>query len=158
MSTSAMFQEISRCRICGNTQLAEVLDLGTQALTHVFPRTKTQRVPAGPLRLVKCTGEPEVCGLLQLQHAYVNYKPQGTGDARLSVPNPRTLGHRRSTVFKALERVRLPHNALIVVVGANDGTTLPIGPLPGCLLAQFDPANVDFPHPPPMHGHAIPGA
>lgn len=65
-----MYKEIAKCRICGNPQLVEVLDLGTQALTGVFPKTRTQAVTAGPLRLVKCMGNAEACGLLQLQHTY----------------------------------------------------------------------------------------
>jgi hypothetical protein len=42
------------------------LDQGKRALTGVFPRTKNDRVTAGPLRLVCC---PE-SGLLQLAHSY----------------------------------------------------------------------------------------
>ena len=61
-----MYRQISECRICKNTQLAEVLDLGTQTLTGVFPKSRAQEVTAGPLKLVKCTGDDDVCGLLQL--------------------------------------------------------------------------------------------
>ncbi len=46
-----MYRQISECRICKNTQLVEVLDLGVQTLTGVFPRTRAQEVTAGPLKL-----------------------------------------------------------------------------------------------------------
>ena len=61
-----MYKKVSQCRICGNTQLERVLDLGEQMLTGVFPRAKHAAVTTGPLRLVKCMGGAEVCGLLQM--------------------------------------------------------------------------------------------
>ncbi len=65
-----MFAQIHRCRICGNDRLEPVLDLGEQVLTGVFPPTKDQGITRGPLRLVKCMGNDEACGLLQLEHSY----------------------------------------------------------------------------------------
>ncbi len=65
-----MYRQISTCRICNNRQLTEVLDLGTQALTGVFPSSRTQAVTSGPLQLVKCDGDETVCGLVQLRHTY----------------------------------------------------------------------------------------
>ena len=51
-----MYKKIEKCRICGNTDLERVLDLGEQMLTGVFPREKDAKVTTGPLRLVKCMG------------------------------------------------------------------------------------------------------
>ena len=66
-----MFTQVTHCRICGNSSLERVLDLGDQMLTGVFPRTRDEQVGHGPLRLVKCVGdEEESCGLLQLEHSY----------------------------------------------------------------------------------------
>ena len=66
-----MIKKISQCRICKNTQLTPILDLGTQMLTGVFPTEKnTQTVTSGPLRLVKCCGE-KACGLVQLEHCRI---------------------------------------------------------------------------------------
>ena len=50
-------KRIDRCRICGSTDLVCVLDLGEQALTGVFPRSRDQEVTVGPLRLVKCDAQ-----------------------------------------------------------------------------------------------------
>lgn len=63
-----MHRKISTCRVCGNAELVEVLDLGMQTANDVFPTVTTQRVAAAPLKLVKCTGDETVCGLLQLAH------------------------------------------------------------------------------------------
>ncbi|WP_413857656.1 class I SAM-dependent methyltransferase [Candidatus Aalborgicola defluviihabitans] len=65
-----MYTKIEKCRICGNAHLERVLDLGEQMLTGVFPREKNAQVTSGPLRLVKCYGGDDVCGLLQLEHSY----------------------------------------------------------------------------------------
>ncbi len=62
-----MYHSISRCRICGNTDLVPVLDLGEQMLTGVFPRERNAKVTTGPLRLVKCSADDGHCGLLQLE-------------------------------------------------------------------------------------------
>ena len=61
--------QIDRCRICGNSRLERVLDLGEQDLTGVFPARPEQAITRGPLRLVKCHGH-NGCGLLQLEHSY----------------------------------------------------------------------------------------
>ena len=60
---------LDRCRICGNTRLEPVLDLGEQVLTGVFPRTRDEVITRGPLQLVKCHGEV-ACGLVQMAHSY----------------------------------------------------------------------------------------
>ena len=147
-----MFQEISHCRICGNQQLVEVLDLGTQALTGVFPRTRTQQVTTGPLRLVKCTGDREVCGLLQLQHTYGLGELYGENYGYRSSLNTSMVAHLHGKVRKILERVSLPDNALIIDIGANDSTTLQAYPQRYTLVgvdpvAKFDscyPKNIQL--------------
>jgi len=47
-----MYNEIKKCRICGNKSLDLVLDLGNQMLTGVFPKSKTEKHTIGPLQLV----------------------------------------------------------------------------------------------------------
>lgn len=39
---------IDDCRVCGNRTLLPVLDLGPQALTGIFPRTRDEAVPTVP--------------------------------------------------------------------------------------------------------------
>ena len=67
-----LYKEIEGCRICGNSQLDLILDLGEMALTGIFPKTKNQKVPSGPLTLVKCreTNFKNSCGLVQLKESY----------------------------------------------------------------------------------------
>ena len=49
-----MYRDITKCRICGNTNLISILNLGNQYLTGVFPKTKDEKITYGPLELVKC--------------------------------------------------------------------------------------------------------
>jgi len=52
-----MISKIDRCRVCDNTELVPVVDLGEQYLTGVFAREKTNKnLTKGPLRLLKCHG------------------------------------------------------------------------------------------------------
>ncbi len=65
-----MYKLNTACRICKNSNLVRVLDLGEQVLTGVFPKlTDTQPITKGPLHLVKCMGDG-YCGLVQLEHSY----------------------------------------------------------------------------------------
>ena len=66
-----MIRKINKCRICGNDELVPVVDLGEHYLTGVFPRQdEINSITKGPLRLVKCHGSIDSCGLLQLEHSY----------------------------------------------------------------------------------------
>jgi hypothetical protein len=130
-----MYQQISECRICKNKELVEVLDLGAQTLTGVFPKTRGQQITAGPLKLVKCTGDGNVCGLLQLQHTYDLGEMYGDNYGYRSGLNASMVAHLHGKVRRILERMILPEDALIVDIGANDSTTLqayPVMPATPC--------------------------
>ena len=61
-----MYEEITRCRMCGCSDLSPILDLGVQYLTGVFPNNPDAEISKGPLQLVLCSG----CGLLQLRQSF----------------------------------------------------------------------------------------
>ena len=66
-----MFKVINKCRICGNSDLVSVINLGTLALTGVFPKDRDTAIAQGPMELVKCVeNNDRCCGLLQLGHSY----------------------------------------------------------------------------------------
>jgi NDP-4-keto-2,6-dideoxyhexose 3-C-methyltransferase len=151
-----MYRQISECRICKNTQLAEVLDLGVQTLTGVFPRSRAQEVTAGPLKLVKCTGGDDVCGLLQLQHTYDLGELYGDNYGYRSGLNASMVAHLHAKVRRILDRVTLPGDALVIDIGANDSTTLQAYPAQGCTLVGVDPTGVKFQKFYPPHIQLIP--
>jgi NDP-4-keto-2,6-dideoxyhexose 3-C-methyltransferase len=151
-----MYRQISECRICKNTQLVEVLDLGVQTLTGVFPRTRAQEVTAGPLKLVKCTGEGDVCGLLQLQHTYDLGELYGDNYGYRSGLNSSMVAHLHGKVRRILERVTLSDDALVIDIGANDSTTLQAYPTRGGTLVGVDPTGAKFRKFYPPHIQLIP--
>lgn len=138
-----MYREISKCRICGNTDLEEVLDLGVQALTGVFPRTRPEEVARGPLRLVKCNGA-DACGLLQLRHTYDLGELYGDNYGYRSGLNASMVDHLQRKVATILERVAIDRDSLVVDIGSNDATTLKAYPASGATLVGIDPSGAKF--------------
>ena len=43
--TSNLFHKIEKCRVCGNPNLVEVLDLGDQYLSGIFPDEVDEEMP-----------------------------------------------------------------------------------------------------------------
>lgn len=139
-----MTQSLDRCRICGNTDLTQVLDLGDQMLTGVFPRTRSAKITTGPLRLVKCMAE-NGCGLLQLAHTYDLGEMYGDNYGYRSGLNASMVRHLNAKVKRICEFISLRPGDLVVDVGSNDGTTL--GSYPesiGADLLGIDPTAVKF--------------
>lgn len=151
-----MYKTIDKCRVCGNHNLAEVLDVGTQALTGVFPKSREQAITAGPLRLVKCMGAADVCGLLQLQHTYNLGEMYGQNYGYRSGLNASMVAHLHGKVKKILALADLQDDALIIDIGSNDSTTLQAYPRRNHTLVGIDPTGVKFRSYYPDHIRLIP--
>jgi C-methyltransferase C-terminal domain/Putative zinc binding domain/Methyltransferase domain len=151
-----MYKKVEACRICGNTRLTRVLDLGEQMLTGIFPKEKNARVTVGPLCLVKCTGGSDACGLLQLEHSYDLEEMYGQNYGYRSGLNASMVRHLHSKVKKILGQVTLKAGDLVVDIGSNDSTTLQAYPNPGPLLVGMDPTGVKFQSYYPPHIQLIP--
>lgn len=139
-----MYSQIDCCRICGNTSLVEVLDLGEQTLTGVFPKRKDQVVTRGPLRLVKCIGPDDACGLLQLAHSYDLGEMYGDNYGYRSGLNHSMVRHLRAKVQRILCLVDLSDHPLVLDIGSNDGTTLSAYPGERCTRVGIDPTAAKF--------------
>ena len=63
----------SKCRISNDEDLISILDLGSQYLTGIFPKTKNEIIPKAPLQLVWS----KKSNLLQLNHTYPLSKMYG---------------------------------------------------------------------------------
>lgn len=151
-----MYKQAEKCRICGNTHLVNVLDLGVQALTGTFPRDKGTAVTSGPLRLAKCTGGKDACGLLQLEHSYDLGEMYGENYGYRSALNISMVKHLHGKVRRILESVSLNDGDLIVDIGSNDSTTLQAYPARGPVLVGVDPTGTKFAQHYPSHIHLIP--
>lgn len=151
-----MHTRTEKCRICGNRQLESVLDLGVQALTGTFPRDKGAAITSGPLRLVKCAGEGDTCGLLQLEHSYDLREMYGENYGYRSALNISMVTHLHRKVLRIFQSVPASDGDLVVDIGSNDSTTLQAYPARGPILVGVDPTGIKFRKHYPPHIHLIP--
>jgi len=144
-----MFKTISKCRICGGDELADVMSLGEQALTGVFPKSKTEKVTSGPVDLVQCVSV-DGCGLVQLKQSYDLGEMYGMNYGYRSGLNASMVTHLQSKVEKILNLGILEQGDLIIDIGSNDATTLRAYPAGQYQLVGIDPTGVKFsPYYPP---------
>ncbi|MEV5510194.1 class I SAM-dependent methyltransferase [Streptomyces orinoci] len=130
---------IAECRVCGNRTLLQVLDLGEQALTGVFPRSRTEVVPTAPLELVKCS--PDGCGLVQLRHTADLGLMYGDQYGYRSGIRPFMINHLRGKVDELTKLVDIGPDDLVLDIGSNDGTLLSGYPADGRTLVGVDPTG-----------------
>ena len=147
-----LYKEIRDCRLCTSTRLIPVLDLGQQVLTGVFPKSRDEEIPAGPLQLCKC-GE---CGLVQLHHNYDLGQLYGETYGYRSGLNQSMVHHLQQKVARIRSLVDLRDGDLIVDVGANDSTLLQSYPASGLELVGIDPSGPKFARHYPAHIKLIP--
>lgn len=130
--------ECTECRICGNSRLLSVLDLGTQALTGIFPRPG-QVVPTAPLELVRCG--PGGCGLLQLRHTSDLSLMYGEHYGYRSSIRPFMINHLHRKVDVLTGMVDLDSTDLVLDIGSNDATLLRRYPANGLTRVGIDPTG-----------------
>jgi NDP-4-keto-2,6-dideoxyhexose 3-C-methyltransferase len=151
-----MYKKVEKCRVCGNVNLTRVLDLGEQMLTGVFPSSKDMQVTVGPLRLVKCMGGDDVCGLLQLEHSYDLGEMYGDNYGYRSGLNASMVKHLQGKVQRIIQQVELTKGDLVIDIGSNDSTTLKAYPINDLNLVGIDPTGVKFHKYYPSHIQLIP--
>jgi hypothetical protein len=117
---SSTFYEINKCRISKSSHLINVLSLGTQALTGVFPTSPAENVPTGPLDLVLCPDS----GLVQLKQTFCPSEMYGKNYGYRSGLNKSMVNHLTSKIEHLESLVVLKDNDLVLDIGSNDGTTL----------------------------------
>lgn len=133
-------EALRRCRIVESDSLTPVLNLGTQYLTGVFPKTVDQDVTSGPLGLVWCPDS----GLLQLSHSYDLGEMYGENYGYRSGLNQSMVEHLQNKVRHLLRLRPLNKGDLVVDVGSNDGTLLGAYPIDGILRLGVDPTGAKF--------------
>jgi hypothetical protein len=115
-----MYSEICNCRICKASNLINVLSLGEQSLTGVFPKHPSDTVSSGPLDLVWCAK----CGLLQLAQSYNLDEMYGDNYGYRSGLNASMVRHLKNKVKTLENLVKLSEKDLVLDIGSNDATLL----------------------------------
>lgn len=142
-----MIKEITRCRICGGADLKPIINLGSQALTGIFPRSTATTLTAGPLELVRCDDEhnPNACGLLQLRHSYDLEEMYGQNYGYRSGLNQSMMAHLKGIVKQIEGLVKLQPGDHVLDIGSNDGSLLSFyEEIKGLKLIGIDPTGVKF--------------
>jgi hypothetical protein len=133
-------QPISACRLCRSPRLDAVLELGSQALTGIFPHQANAPVACGPLSLVLCRS----CQLVQLGHSYRDFELYGANYGYRSGLNASMVAH-LSEKCHALEReLALRSGDAVVDIGSNDGTFLRAFRTSGLRKIGIDPTAAKF--------------
>ena len=119
------YTEIDSCRICGNTQLDTILDLGLHTSAGRFPRPNEPDPMASPLVLVKCHDETNnACGLVQLKHSVRGDELYQHEYGYFSGINKTMVSHLEGIVHEIERRTILQPGDVVVDIGSNDGTLL----------------------------------
>ena len=141
-----MFKEITKCRICGNSELLPILSLGKQYLTGIFPKSKDTKITSGPLELVKCRDDQDdhFCGLLQLKQSYDLDEMYGFNYGYRSGLNQSMVDHLQKKVENICSIVSLNEGDLIIDIGSNDSTLLQSYPRNKFTLVGIDPMGKKF--------------
>ena len=120
--------------------MINVLDLGRQALTGVFPRTSDAEITTGPLRLVWCPDS----GLLQLSHSYDLGEMYGDNYGYRSGLNRSMIDHLTQKI-RELERITsLSPGDTVLDIGSNDATLLKAYRTPSLRRIGIDPSGSKF--------------
>ncbi len=134
-----MYQEITRCRISGSSNLVNVLSLGEQYLTGVFPTSKDQLVTKGPVDMVWCPDS----GLVQMKQSYSLDEMYGDNYGYRSGLNQSMVIHLQNKVNMLLRKVQPKAGDIILDIGSNDATSLKCYP-PDLRRIGIDPTGKKF--------------
>jgi hypothetical protein len=115
-----MYKEIKQCRISGSKNLINVLSLGEQNLTGVFPKSKSEQITKGPLDLVWCPDS----GLLQLKQSYSLDEMYGDNYGYRSGLNASMVRHLTNKIAMLEKMVCLSEKDTVIDIGSNDATSL----------------------------------
>ncbi|EAQ36381.1 NDP-hexose 3-C-methyltransferase TylCIII [Nitrobacter sp. Nb-311A] len=140
MVTPDLFHAITKCRICGSSDLHAAIDLGLQALTGRFPAAEEPPPPKAPLQLVRC----DECGLTQLRHSVRVSEMFGDNYGYRSGTNATMRNHLGQIANAVASRAAIVSGDVVLDIGCNDGTLLKSYPMPDLVRAGIDPIARSF--------------
>jgi len=127
---------ISGCRVCAGVELDEIINLGNQPLSGVFPKSASDSISAGELQLMRCAN----CGLVQLGQNFPMNEMYGENYGYRSGLNVMMVEHLTRTARGLLRRVELDSSDIICDIGSNDGTFLNNFTKKSLVLIGIDPS------------------
>lgn len=137
------YTEQKFCRICNNSDLLEVLSLGDQYLSGIFPKSENQELISAPLALIKCIGT-DSCGLVQMKYNFNRDIMYGEDYGYRSGLNSSMVKHLEEKTKKIKSIISLGDNDIVLDIGSNDGTTLNFFKNSNLELIGIDPTAKNF--------------
>ena len=136
----------TECRICGNTTLVPVVDLGNQCLSGIFPNKNAPNPSRSPLQLIKCDNSENknVCGLLQLRQNANLDEMYGSTYGYYSSISPSMVSHLAEKVDGLINFVCPKEGEIVLDIGCNDGTMLNLFGRTGMKRIGIDPSSEKF--------------
>lgn len=114
------YTECHSCRISGKDDLLQVVDIGSQYLSGVFPKDISSPITKGPLQL-KIGIES---GLLQLAHSYDLNEMYGDSYGYRSGLNESMVNHLHEKRERLCKQFEMDSPKVAIDIGSNDGTLL----------------------------------
>jgi len=114
------FELCTNCRICKNTDLVDIVNLGEQVITSRFPLYGDFSTPKTPIVLSLC----QQCSLVQLKHGANCSELYEHEYGYRSGINYTMREHLRSYQQEILSKVDLSPGDVIIDIGSNDSTML----------------------------------
>lgn len=112
--------KIKNCRSCNSKNFKQVMNLGNQYLTGVFPQKKNSKISRGKLSLVLC----ENCKLLQLENSFNHEEMYGDNYGYMSSLNKSMSSHLKNKALNLKKKMNLKNSDIVIDIGSNDGTFL----------------------------------
>lgn len=133
---------ISKCRICTNSNLTLIVDLGIQHLSGIFPLNKSQDLNIAPLALVKCD-DTNGCGHVQLSYSCDPAMMYGDNYGYRSGLNSSMVKHLKEKKEYLTQLISLNPGDVVIDIAGNDGTFLSFFDKTLTLLS-IDPTSSKF--------------
>ncbi len=138
------YSKLTKCRVCGNTNLLPAINIGDQYLSSVFPESLdyVNKLQKYSLDLVMCEKTNETCGVIQTAYEYDLTEMYNLYPYRSAV-NKAMVKILEDVVLSGTDLVDIRDNDLVLDIGANDLTLLSFFDKFGCDLLAIDAAKVD---------------
>lgn len=135
------YELCTKCRVCHNPELVDIVDLGEQVITSRFPVYGDNTTPKTPIVLSLC----QQCSLVQLKHGANCSELYEHEYGYRSGINNTMREHLRAYQQEILTKVDLKPGDVIVDIGSNDSTMLQYYD-PTLKRIGVDPTGKQFQH------------
>lgn len=111
---------IKKCRFCKKNKFDDIINLGNQPLSSIFPEINSKDPPKNKLQLIRCVN----CKLIQLKHSAKIKKMYGNDYGYNSSLSKLMMNHLKSEFNNLMNYTKPKGNISVLDIGSNDSTFL----------------------------------